>query len=261
MPKHVEKGKLYWRRLLSLISIMLNPDNVGAHIPVRPTYEITTLMSPDLNAETLAEISTSRGGMLSTTGQFRSMFPQIDLLRMSHEWFRLHPTTAKIVNAFNTLPLKVTGRIEDKKDLAAVIAALEELEAYLFSTIPELSDSDLGKGEDIKSLGENSLVKFAEVLEPLPPYSPEPRPLRNKERVQFKFATFVAWVFGLFAHENLLLKFVAWWFLVQMLVGSFMVIIWHYFPNLKLDSTLVSLLIGTPLVVSAAALASPLRKK
>jgi hypothetical protein len=110
-------------------------------------------------------------------------------------------------------------------------------------------------------LSERSLLRFAEIIQELPPYVPERRKLGQKEKATVKIADMLTWVVDLFAHENPLLKFIFWWTLIQCLVLASVITASHYVNSLKFDSTLVSLIIGTPLVVAAAALAAPARKK
>lgn len=258
LPKHIERAGLYWRRLLPMLVRMLNP--LDGHF-VREAYEVTSIGAPELDINTIAPELRERG-FITGPGlwKYRSAFPQVDLLRTSHSWFKLDPTTTKIVNAFNTLPLKLTERIKDKKDLPAVEAVLRSLSVYLYSVIPEVSsieDSD----SSIKQFGEDSLIQFADSLDHLAPYRAEPRPLGSKEKVTFKFTSAITCIAGLFCHDSLLVKFFSWWLLVQALVVVAIATASHYVAGLKLDSTLISLVVGTPLLVSAAALASPLRKK
>jgi hypothetical protein len=223
--------------------------------------EATSIVSPDLDGDEVAELS-ARGFYVGDSPiRYRSLFPQIELLRLSHSWFRLEPTTLKILNAFNLLNSKIAGRLKDKKDLRAVIDILDHLETYLYSAIPEISSTEHQTSKEIEKLGEQALSRFAEAIEPLPVYRAEVRPLEGKEKVTFKFAAAIAWIAALFGHENLLVRFFSWWVLIQTLVFVCLSVAWHYVPSLKWDSSIVSLSIGTPLVVAAAALAGSLKKK
>ena len=101
--------------------------------------EITTIIDSSLDDDTLAEISAH--GFAGSKGlqKYLSWFPQIDMLRISHPWFKLEPSTMKVVDAFNSLSLKIGGRLKDKKDIHAVAMFLSQLAIYLYSIIPELS--------------------------------------------------------------------------------------------------------------------------
>ena len=116
--------------------------------------------SPDLDEEASTKLIAS--GFIPTSGfvRYRSMFPQIDMLRQKHTWFKLDTTSARILNAFNSLPLKITGRLKDKKDLTSVAAILTNDAAYLYTTIPEISSTELHGAAEITNLGEQSLIRF-----------------------------------------------------------------------------------------------------
>jgi hypothetical protein len=258
LSKHIERATDYWMQFGPLLTQMLNPLTEGRS---HQSMNVTFLASPDLDEEASAKLIAR--GFIPTSGfvRYRSMFPQIDMLRQKHTWFKLDTTSARILNAFNSLPLKITGRLKDKKDLSSVAAILTNVAAYLYTTIPEISSTELHGTAEITNLGEQSLIRFTDELETLSVYDPEPTPLEGKEKVKSKFVIAVAWIAGLFSHDNLLFKFSAWLVLSLALVIVALSTAWHYDPGLKLDSTLISLIVATPLVVSAAALASPLRRK
>jgi hypothetical protein len=90
---------------------------------------MSTLSAPDLNPDLEAELIASGFGIGSGI-QYRSIFPQIDMLRLAQPWFKLEQTSSKIVNAFNALAAKITGRMKDKKDLLSVADALKELTIF-----------------------------------------------------------------------------------------------------------------------------------
>jgi hypothetical protein len=179
------------------------------------------------------------------------------VLRVSHPWFKLEPRTVKIIDAFNSTHLKITNRLKDRKDLHTVANILRELAKYLYSVIPELS----GKDEEVSGFGERALMKFADDLEALPAYAAEPRPLATKERASRKLVGVLIWLVGLFSHENPLVKFWVWWALVQLIAILAVTVALQSISALKLDSALIVFAIGTPLLVAAATLATPTRKK
>lgn len=256
LPKHAEKADQYWKQFYPMLVSLLDPSDGRI---IRHTLQMSTISAPDLDPSLESELIASGFGIGSGI-QYRSIFPQIDMLRLAQPWFKLEQSTSKIVNAFNALAAKITGRMKDKKDLLSVANALKELTVFLYAAIPEIS-SDSEKKKKLDVLSERSLVRFAEIIQELPPYVPERRKLGQKEKATVKIADMLAWVAGLFAHENPLLKFILWWTLVQGLVLASVIAASHYVSSLKFDSTLVSLIIGTPLVVAAAALAAPARKK
>lgn len=248
LPKFMERAESYWRKLHQMLVLMLNPWMRSGELVMRSNLEVTTLTASDLDSDTRANMYANELVGASGIARYRSVFPQIDVLRTSYSWFKLEPMTARIVAAFNLLPLGVTGRLKDKKDLPLVAAVLSSLAAYLYSVIPELSSTEAGAHDELKNFGEQSLARFAEKSEPLSPYHPEPRPLDSKEKVRSGFATAVSWTLGLFSHENSLARFSAWWLLAQFLAATILLLVWHYVSGLKFDSTLVALEVGTPLL-------------
>lgn len=256
LPKHLSLARDYWRQLRPMLARMLNPH--AYRIVSRP-LEPSHMMSEtdhDLTADQL-----SLGTMLEPWMSIsHSFFPQIAMLQKRHSWFKLDPRTAKIVDAFDSLPGKISGRLQDKKDLQSVASVLRELAQFLYSMIPEVSSVEGREATVTTARGEQSLLQFADDLASLPAYRPEPRPLERKEKVKSDFAIAVNGFASLFGHDNLLIRFFAWWGLAQGLVVIATILASHYVPGLRVDSTLVSFIVGTPLLVAAAALAAAWRK-
>lgn len=263
LPKHLELARSYWRQLRPMLARMLNP--MAYRIVSRPLEivgpnEISQISLSETEDELSADQMDLGGPLRPWMSISRSFFPQVALLRKGHPWFRLDPQTAKIVDAFDSLPAKVSGRLQDKKDLQAVASVLHELARFLFSLIPEVSGAEGHEAKEVAASGERSLHKFADDLTDLPVYNPEPRPLERKEKVKSGFVIAASWLCGLYRHDNLLIRFIVWWGLAQGLVVTATILADHYVPGLKVDSTLVSFIIGTPLLVAAAALAANWRK-
>ena len=263
LAKHIGLATKYWRLFLPQLRMLLNPARRGdtrspAAIP--EAVEIATVIESSLDDETLAEIQ--HHGFAGSKGlqKYLSWFPQIDMLRMSHPWFKLEPGTVKVVDAFNSLSLKIGGRLKDKKDIPAVANVLSQLAIYLYTIIPELSSGEHGE-ERVKVLGEQALVKFADAVQNLPPYEEELRPLATKERASRRVVGIFIWLASLFSHENLLVKFGAWWLLIQVIILLVLAVALQSVTKFRTDSTLLVFAIGTPLLVAAAALATPARKK
>jgi hypothetical protein len=257
LPKHLARARDYWKQLRPMLALMLNPH--AYRIISRP-LEFSHISPFETDDESFADQSdnvVSLGPWLSIP---RSFFPQIAMLQKRHPWFKLDPQTAKIVEAFDSLSTKISGRLQDKKDLQAVASVLNELAKFLYSMIPEVSSVEGHEAAEITAFGERSLLRFADDLTSLPPYRAEPRPLERKERVKSGFVIAVNWFANLFCHDNLLIRFFVWWGLAQGLVVAATILANHYVPSLKVDSTLVSFIVGTPLLVAAAALAAAWRK-
>jgi len=73
----------------------------------------------------------------------------------------------------------------------------------LYTAIPEIASTERHKPNDLSRLGEQYLLRFADLVQQLPSYSAEPRPLAPKERATKKLVLVGLWFFGLFSHENL----------------------------------------------------------
>jgi hypothetical protein len=258
IQKHAERAQNYWAQLQRMIQELLNVlGGGGGRSALNPEYFLFAAVYSGGTAGPPV-----RG---SSTGPepfiISSLLPEIYYIQRAFPWFRLEPITAKILNALSSLPWKVTTRLRDGKDLPSVASALLYFSSFLYTLIPEVSGTGRHTDSELSAVGEGSLVCFADALERLSVYKSEPRAPEGKERVGSKLAVVVAWLGGLFVHETPVVKFIAWWALGQAMVIAGLAVSRHYIADLKLDSTLVSLIIGTPLVVSAAALAGAFRKK
>jgi len=151
--------------------------------------------------------------------------------------------------------------MRDRKDVSSVASSLLHFASFLYTFIPVISGTDRHSGSELAAIGEHYLLQFADSLEGLSFYKPEPQPLEGKEKAGSKLAIVFVWFDELFMHESPVVKFFVWWVLEQAIVIFGLVVAHHYIDNLKMDSTLVTLIIATPLVVSAAALAGPFHKR
>ena len=186
-------------------------------------------------------------------------FAQIDRLQTNHPWFKLEPATVRVVKAFDTLQEKISGRLKDKKDLLLVANAMRNLARYLYSVIPDLSSADEGEHRDVPMLGEQALMTFAEEVEHCL-HIEEQAHRRAAESI--KKADTRLYVAGwLFSREALLVRFGSRWMLSQAVTVVALRIAFWFVPTLKVDSTLIVFVAGTPLLVAAAALAGVIGKK
>jgi hypothetical protein len=260
LQKHAEKALLYWTQLQILIQGMFNVFGGGRN---PSTSSPAPVVFAEYSEEELdASLQLAAKG-LSAAHVFRlsSPFRRVVIFQQRFPWFKLEPTTSKILNALSSLPLKITTRLRDRKDLPSLISALSDFASYLYTLIPEVSSTGRYSDSELALVGEESLIRFASSLDALGVYKPEPRPLEGKEKVRSKLTLVICWFDELFVHETPLVRFIVWWALGQAIVMLGLVVARHYVPDLKFDSTLISLIIGTPLVVSAAALASAFRKR
>jgi hypothetical protein len=170
-------------------------------------------------------------------------------------WYRLQPDTELILDAFGEFADKMHDRIKDHKDLESIDAVLTKLAGYLYTEIPELSDSK--SKEAFEQLGMQELVAFAQFVKELPAYhseAPNPTP---KEKVSQKIVDFSRGVSGLFTHKNVLLCFLCWYILALFLVSLGFMFALHHFPNIKVDSTIITALVGGPVAAAVTAVTLP----
>jgi hypothetical protein len=258
--KHAERALNYWTQLPKRILKMLDvPGGGWGSSALSPDYFAYSAAHSGGTAELAAKNSLT----FTEAGDFLipSLFPEVYYLQQRYAWFKLEPTTSKIMNALCTLPWKITTRLRDRKDVSSVASSVLHFASFLYTLIPEVSSTGRHSDTELAAAGEQSLLRFADSLESLSFYRPESRPLEGKEKVRSKLAMAIAWLVELFVHETPIVKFIVWWALSQAIVIFGLVVAHHYVADLKPDSTLVSLVIGTPLVVSAAALAGAFRNK
>jgi hypothetical protein len=255
LSKHTELALQYWRKLRGVLGSMFSP--VGAIDP-RFGYVYENVEFPPQNEYGIEVVETA---MIRTVHRpkFRSFFSEVLAFEGEYQWFKLSPTTLRIVNALDSLIVKVPGRIQDKKDIRSLAEVFFRLALYLYTTIPEVSKGDGPDGAENDG-SEKALLSFVEVIEPMSVYLAERQPLVGKDKARSKAVLLGASICGLFVTENQLVKFFAWWAMVQMLTFGGVAVAFHYVPALK-PELMISIVLPTPLLVAAAALAAPLRGK
>ena len=140
ISKHIEQALTYWHSLLRSLGLLFGSGRV---IILHEPVDFDTIDARAIQGRRLP-IDDRRRGLF---------FGEIERLEINHSWFKLEPNTRRIVNALDTLPEKISGRLKDKKDLFLVGDALRNLSRYLYSVIPELSSED-GGHQDVEILGE-----------------------------------------------------------------------------------------------------------
>ena len=177
--KHIAQAVFYWETLFPMLISIL--DYGGTDFREIRDYDASDV----LDFETTAALHGAGIGVIRAL-RHPTFMGRIDRLQRIHPWFKLTPTTAKVIKAFNSLSTKITGRLKDKKDLPSVAVTLSNLATYLYCSIPEISSNGNRTSGETQQLSEQGLIRFADGIETLPPYSPEPLPLEGKEKVRFK---------------------------------------------------------------------------
>ena len=171
------------------------------------------------------------------------------------KWFRLEPDTELIVRAFPRFLPRLRDRLKDRKDLVTIESVLTDLAGYLYTEIPELSDSESQSA--FERAGVESLLSFARRINDLPPYRSEPLPQTPKEKASEKILSLGRKLSAPFNHENALVSFWAWYVLLLVLFCTGFYIAFRYVPTLKIDSTVVATIVGGPIATAATAVAIP----
>jgi len=169
------------------------------------------------------------------------------------KWYRLRPETELILNGFQELVPKLRDRLKDRKDLPEIELALTYLAAYLYLEIPGLSDS---KPEARFEEGIQSLLIFAQQVTTLPPYSSEQSKPTPKQKLSLKFFEAVSRVSAPFSDENPLVAFLCWFPFLLVLFGGGLFVALRLFA-VKMDSTIVTTLIGGPILGALTAVTIP----
>jgi hypothetical protein len=168
-------------------------------------------------------------------------------------WYRVHPETETILRAFREFVPKLHDRLKDKKDLGSIEAALTDLAAYQYTQIPELSES---KSEPRFEEGTEVLFKFAQQIVALPPYRSERLNPTPKETLARRLLIAGRQVSLPFTHRNVLVAFCAWLVLMLVLFWGGFYIALRFFP-LKMDSTIMTALIGGPVATAVTGATIP----
>jgi hypothetical protein len=232
LPKPISKASDYEVELWSLVAELFN-DNFG-HMLV-----------------TSESIEGLRVHLLPIT--------QFDILRRRFSWLRLESRTEKILNAFGSYHDKIRGRIVDKKDLRAISYCLLYLSGYFYSQIPELQSDPVqetdGKSVPLEQWGEKQLDLFASTVAEFSEYSPEEEKLAKQQLLKQRVESRVTRMSNVFSHENIFVCFSSWLICLAALVWLGTWAMLRAVPALRMDSVLVSMVIGTPIIGAATLVA------
>lgn len=167
-------------------------------------------------------------------------------------WYRLQPDTEEIVKAFARLTL-LRERAADATDLTVVESALIDLGTFLFTEIANVPGA--APRAALEQVGADSLLSFARKVNALPPYERQPRKPEPRGRLLRGLGALAQTLTAILTHENVTAAFFGWYFLTLILEVVVCLIAFRLFPKLSVDTALLATVIGTPLVVAAAALA------
>ena len=195
-------------------------------------------------------------GLPSSPSTKDSFFPDVQSQIRQFSWFKLDVRTAEIIRAFDSLRSKLSGRIADRKDLFEVSQSLFPLSSYLYSEIPDLADTESEK-ESLANVSRCALEIFTEEMEKLAFYSPEEKPIPKPTKAEASKARIGVLLDRTVSNGNRFLRFCSIWIIFQIFCGFAVFGFISEVKGLKLDSTLIALLIGSPFAVAAALTAIP----
>ena len=203
-----------------------------------------------------------RSEMLGRDGQRRDdhFFPQVHKLLENFPWFKLEQTTESIISAFDGLRPKLRDRILARRDLYEVLECLTPLTLYLFTQIPDIPDTQEEKASLLTIEGV-ALNSFAEKMAVLQPYTFDRKLPSAFQKAAAKEARISRVFSNTVGNSSAFIRFVSMWLVVQVFLAIAVPIFVVAMKTLKFDSTLIALLLGTPLAISAALTALPVNSR
>jgi hypothetical protein len=167
--------------------------------------------------------------------------PRAEAVAIALNWRSTQPSTYKIVNSLNELHLKVSPRLKEGKDVPQIVIALRHLGAFVYSTLQQ--------DQVVAVWGYEELLKFAETVSALPtvqvPVETEPG---LPKRVFLK-------VGGWLRHPSIGVAFFSWLVLFEVLFVAFCFFAFRVYPSLRINETIVAMLIGGPIAAAISMLA------
>jgi hypothetical protein len=249
-PVHMERARSLWKKLIPSIQEVLGSGESWIDTP-------SGFPSPDLVLSDQRDVRVV-GDHLRRHFIIRKQdfFPEINNLLSRFSWFKLETTTRLIIEAFNGLTSKLTDRILDRKELFQVSECLFPLSFYLYTQIPDISDTESEKAY-LALMEDKALNLFVANMEMLTPYTSESRnfsPVEPSSAKKEKARDVLSITVG---NPSPFIRFCCIWAIVQAFVAIAVPIFLLAIKTLKFDSTLIALLIGSPLAIAAALTAIP----
>jgi hypothetical protein len=198
---------------------------------------------------------------LSTTAKKKRRFmPQIQYLIATSAWFKVEPETKAILKAFDELISKITYRILDRRELGLVVECLQPLSVYLYTRVPELADDERTR-EKLDEEAHTAISIFAKQVREMTIYQPEQAQKTESQATAKLKRKANSLVMRLFCNEMPLIRFASWWLFLQIIVGTAIVVFLETVKLLTFDSTLIAVVVGSPLAIATGMAAIPIRTK
>ena len=238
LPRHLEEAMKLWTILLMYLYWMLNPSREQLMLSRMQKDSSSGREQPPMSHRRLPPAD----------------FPialELERFNTSYPWLQINSDSKAIIQAFSQVHTKISARLRDGVEVSQLAAALNHLVTFFFSLIP-------AKAADpaITKQGCEELLAFAQNLARLSPY-PEATHPSWFSRVASRFYSAPE----AFAHENTLVRAVAWYLPVMGIYSLGMLMARWRIPDLDLKGVLISSWIGVPLTIAVGAAVATTRRK
>jgi hypothetical protein len=160
-------------------------------------------------------------------------------------WFGLDEKAQLVVNAYDELTSKITGRLNQGAEIDKLISCLSNLMLYEYSKIKKTSIELFSKDENysIPELGRVCLLDFAHEIGEIAEFKEQAK--QNERDLKTLLKNVFAVINGSLTSKNIFVTFTSWYILLIIVFGSSLFTV-SKFVSVKLDSTLVVGLFAVP---------------
>lgn len=238
LRRHLEEALKLWTTLFMYLYWMLNPSREQLALSRRQKDSGSGREQPPITHRRLPPAD----------------FPvalELERLSSSYSWLQISPDSKVIIQAFSQVHIKISARLRDGVDVPQLTAALSHLLVFFFSLIPAKATEP-----GVTKQGFDELLAFARDVTSFSPY-----PTATHPSVFSRIASMFYSAPEAFAHENALVRAVAWYLPVMTIYSLGMLIARWRIPNLDLAGVLISSWIGVPLTIAVGAAVATRRNK
>lgn len=157
-------------------------------------------------------------------------------IREKREWVQYSDLTSKVLKAFSDFDGKIFERIKQKKEIDIVVKLLNELLIYEYIIIDKVKVEKLSSSVDIKELANPMLEAFTDSMNLIQSFE-EVKKSDEQQSSLSDVSKFIDVVTNLFTHQNILLMFFSWLFLLTILFVSLLYIGVKVY-SLEIDTTI-----------------------
>jgi hypothetical protein len=238
LPRHLEEALKLWKILFMYLYWMLNPSREQLMLSRKQRDTSSGREQPPISHRRLP------------TADFPIAL-ELERFSSSYPWLRVSPDSKVIILGFTQVHIKISARLRDGVDVPRLTEVLNHLLVFFFSLIPaKMADPKTAKQ------GYDELLAFAQDLDTLSPYPETTRPSLFSRIASTFYSAPEA-----FAHENALVRAVAWYVPVMTLYSLGMLIARWRIPDLDFKGVLISSWISVPLTVAVGAAVAMARRR